>query len=85
MKRFDDINKDLADLILKMIEVNAEETNINERYDIWTDGSMILTDRENTYDTLVKAFDMLGLAFSTGEPDLNASDGESDHYYIDFD
>jgi hypothetical protein len=79
MKRFDDINKELTDNILKMIECNAAETNVNQKHDIWNDSSMIMTDTEETYTTLIAAFDILGIAFACGEPD-----GEGEHYYIDF-
>lgn len=79
MKKYDEVNKVLTDSILHMIEVNANETSINERYNIWSDSSMVLTDSEETYYKLIDAFDILGLSFSTGEPD-----GEGEHYYIDF-
>lgn len=48
--------------------------------DIWRDGYMILFSDEETWKKLVDFFDILGLDFTTGEPDGD----EYPTWYIDF-
>lgn len=83
--KIEDIDSKTSDMILEMINANSEcSKEHNACYDVWTDGSMILTESEDTYKTLVKAFDILGLSFSTGEPDNNDPEEIIETYYIDF-
>lgn len=68
----DNIYKDVINFIFNKIDDQPDVF-------VWTDGSMILTDIEETWKAMVKTFDLMEMDFTTGTP---CEDGE--FWYIDF-
>ena len=70
-----DIQDKLIDFVYK---VNVNGIGCMSR-DIEADGTMLLFYDEKTWQKFVEVFDILGMDFTTGEPD-----GEYRTWYIDF-
>lgn len=71
--------KDIQDNILNFVrKVNQLDIACMSR-EIETDDNMLIFYDENTWQKFVDVFDILGMDFTTGEPD-----GEFNTWYIDF-
>ena len=70
---------DIKNNIIQFVEkVNQFDIGCMSR-EIETDGNMLIFYDEKTWQKFVDVFDILGLDFTTGEPD-----GEYTTWYIDF-
>lgn len=70
---------DIKNKVIEFIEkVNQFDIGCMSR-EIKTDGNMLIFYDEKTWQKFVDVFDILGLDFTTGEPD-----GEYNTWYIDF-
>lgn len=63
----------------KLVEFIFSQIDNQDKYDVWTDSDMILTDNEDNFNAFVRVCDVLGLDFATGTP---TEDGE--YYYLCF-
>lgn len=69
----------IQDALLDFVRrVNEEENGCMSR-DIEADGYMLIFHEQKTWQKFIDVFDILGMDFTTGEPD-----GESETWYIDF-
>ena len=78
-KSIDEYAYDLQDALLSFVE-RADGDGCMSR-NISTDGDMLLFDNEETWHKFVSVLDILGMSFTTGEPDDSDT---SKSWYIDF-